>query len=431
MVAPIKYRSVFTGQEIDEAIATMRASSLGIGLLVNDFSGGVSKIASAELAKILKTTVDANDEPAHIKAQLMSIPNAKVLSDVEYNRVVNLGNTVAFRGSFANADARATATNTESVGYIGGEITFIADDGSHDHLPEFSTWDWNNSVWRKVQLYNEGGTFPVVVATASATNLFNFKANRYSAIKVLIVSSNGNGTQKQVQEALITHIGTDTYISVYNEVGNANLISLSSVYNKDINNLLTIVAQDFTHVSWNPTGIAPSGAAGLAPDGSLTANSLLETATNNAHTLAFGLNSLGSVTLQRRFSIYAKANGRTTMRGWSTGTGDQTAQLFDLTGAGTATGSLSPTIAAVGGGWYRCSWLVPADQAGNVVFGPTDGAVSDTNLYSGNASQGILVWGAMLNTTGVLGDYVVPTVSVVVTTLAANVNVAGKVIAMI
>lgn len=238
MATPQKYISVFTGAEIDQAISEMRGA-LSASLIVNDFTtGGAGKIASAELAKILKQQVDANNLPANIKAQLLSVPNTKVLTDAEYARLNYLTSTTAFRGGFTNAASRAAALTSEYVGYTGNEVTFLVDDGSGDSLSEFSRWDIPSSSWKKIKLYNEGGTTPQVVATASTITLLTFRKDRYNTMKALVSVQNSGATSRQVQEVLITFIGADTYISVYNEVGNAtNLFTLGSSISGDFVNL--------------------------------------------------------------------------------------------------------------------------------------------------------------------------------------------------
>lgn len=222
------YRSVYTGQEIDQAIADMRGA-LSVNLIVNDFSGGTGRIASAELAKTLNASIIANDQPTHIKSQLASIPDAHLLSDAEYAQIGYTDRTIAFRGVFATAAARDAAIGSEYAKYKGSELSFLQDDDSGDGLSEFSSWDAVAGVWRKVKLYNVGGTIPQTIATASATNFLSFRFARYNTMKVLVQASTLDGKQRQVQEAILTYINGDVYISVYSELGNnTGLFTLST-----------------------------------------------------------------------------------------------------------------------------------------------------------------------------------------------------------
>lgn len=222
------YRSVYTGAEIDQAIADMQGA-LSAQLIVNDFSGGTGKVASAELAKILNNNIIANDQPEHIKSQLTSIADSHLLTDAEYSKFSFLERSSAFRGGFANAAARDTAISSEYAGYLGNEISFLQDDGSGDNLSEFSRWDSVAGAWRKIQLYNTGGSVPTTIATAGANNFLSFRFARYNTMKAMVQASTLDGTQRQVQEAVLTYVHGDVYISVYNELGNnTGLFSLST-----------------------------------------------------------------------------------------------------------------------------------------------------------------------------------------------------------
>jgi len=241
-MATQKYISIYTGAEIDQAITEMRGA-LSASNIVNDFSGGTTKVASAELAKILKGMIDTNNQPSNIKTQLLSVPDTHVLTDAEYAALGHLGRATSFRGSYNNAAARDTALTSEYVSYVGNEVTFIYDDGSGDSLSEFSRWNPNTLRWEKIQLYNAAGTPPQTIATASAYTLFSYRQARYNTMKALVSVSSADGTQRQIQEALITYVGTDTYISVYNEVGNAS----------NLFNLTTSIASGYVNLIVNTT----------------------------------------------------------------------------------------------------------------------------------------------------------------------------------
>jgi hypothetical protein len=241
------YRSVYTGAEIDQAIADMQGA-LSAQLIVNDFSGGTGKIASAELAKILNNSIIANDQPTHIRSQLTSIPDSHVLTDAEYSKFNFLTSSSGFRGRFVNSSARDTALSTEYPGYTGKEISFIDDDGSGDNLSELSRWDVSSGSWKKVQLYNAGGSVPVTIAAAGANNFLSFRFARYNTMKAMVQVSTADGTQRQVQEAMLTYIHGDVYISVYSEVGNnSGLFSLSTAV--DSTNVYLVVTTTQANLS--------------------------------------------------------------------------------------------------------------------------------------------------------------------------------------
>ena len=174
---------------------------------------------------------------------------------------------------------------------------------------------------------------------------------------------------------------------------NATLIDSTGKLTYAPNNLATW-SEDFSNAVWTSSsaGVTVATDATVAPNGTTTADKLAETATTDTHRRGFAISSLARA--QYVFSVYAKAAERTILRGWSFSGGDTNEQTFNLAN-GTCTGSLNPIITPVGNGWYRCSFTVPAANAGSVVFGPSDGT-GGTNAYPGVAGFGIFVWGAQL-----------------------------------
>lgn len=157
---------------------------------------------------------------------------------------------------------------------------------------------------------------------------------------------------------------------------------------------LILRSEEFDDVMWTSQaqGITVASNSILAPDGTLTADKLNETATTDYHRRGQNIN--GSVGSVRRFSIYAKAGERTVARGWSWAGGDTSQQTFNLL-TGTVVGTLNPTMTYIFDGWWRCEFDVPSAH-GQVIFGPSDGVVTGTNMYAGVANSGIYVWGAQL-----------------------------------
>jgi hypothetical protein len=135
----------------------------------------------------------------------------------------------------------------------------------------------------------------------------------------------------------------------------------------------------------------------LAPAGTLTADKILETAVTNSHgvyaTFTYGAGLTYTAT------VYAKAAERS----WvyiGADTAAAEAVFFDLSGSG-AVGSAGTgytgTITPAGDGWFRCQVVFAQATAlppNYFVIGASTG--NGTTNYAGNASNGILIWGAQL-----------------------------------
>lgn len=130
-----------------------------------------------------------------------------------------------------------------------------------------------------------------------------------------------------------------------------------------------------------------------APNGTLTADSLIENFATDIHiTFQIVTISAGVTTI----SVYAKANTRNHIVLYSYDNVSQFyfSNIFDLSN-GTTTGA-NQSIENVGNGWYRCSFTFTTTVSGAHY---TYVALSNgTNInYAGNGSGGVYIWGAQLN----------------------------------
>lgn len=184
-------------------------------------------------------------------------------------------------------------------------------------------------------------------------------------------------------------------------------------------NLVTY-SEQFNDASWIVDGTTVTENSIVAPNGALTGDKLIETATTAAHRI---YDELGvAVSTAYTASVYAKAgerswvslSGPTNNRAW-----------FNLaTGAvGTVNAGLTASIQAVGNGWYRCF----VTQTTGSTQGYLDvGIASADNTYSytGDGTSGIFVWGAQLET-GTFATSYIPTTGSTVTRAGDVTDITG------
>jgi len=162
-------------------------------------------------------------------------------------------------------------------------------------------------------------------------------------------------------------------------------------------NLLTY-SQEFDNAAWTETATTISADATTAPDGTSTAEKVLETTANTTHNLSQTFTASGE---QAVFSIFAKKSEREFIKvvlrqALASGT-VYADSVFNLT-AGTveSTGSGTAQIVDVGGGWYRCIVIgTPAAGSGRAAFVRTMFDAT-TDVYVGAVTDGLFVWGAQL-----------------------------------
>jgi hypothetical protein len=160
-------------------------------------------------------------------------------------------------------------------------------------------------------------------------------------------------------------------------------------------NLLTW-SEQFDNAAWVKADATVTANAGVAPDGTTTADKLVEnTAANVIHRLQATVSLGGSVDAAPYvFSIYAKADGRSIIRIYDNNQNTSGVSFFDLSAGTVASGTGS--IVSFGNGWYRCS-VFPLRNFSTSAVPRVELVQSGTTVqYTGDGTSGVLLWGAQL-----------------------------------
>jgi hypothetical protein len=200
--------------------------------------------------------------------------------------------------------------------------------------------------------------------------------------------------------------------------GDLSVVRATSATRVDANGLIEIPrtnlalrSEEFNDASWVKERITVSANATTAPDGTLTADKVIENTDNNSHRIRQNLSSTSG--LSYSLSSYIKAAGRTKARVFVGGINAYCD--FDLT-SGTIIGSpinCTASIQNVGDGWYRCSisYLQNTTSGAQLhLFAPLDS--SGNFSYTGNGVDGIFVWGAQLEEGVTATEYIPTTTSI-------------------
>lgn len=169
-------------------------------------------------------------------------------------------------------------------------------------------------------------------------------------------------------------------------------------------------SEAFDNVAWAVEGTSVAANVAAAPNGSLTAERLTETAVTSAHALS---QTVTLVAGRYKYSVYLKKGSGATAPDWVQLTFG--GNSFDWANFNLSTGAIglqsgsSAAIAPVGDGWYRCS-LDCVPTAGNtsvqVAFTNNTNASSRRPSYAGATTSDVLVWGAQLSDSASLDPYV-------------------------
>ena len=198
--------------------------------------------------------------------------------------------------------------------------------------------------------------------------------------------------------------------------------SLGLLIEESRTNLLTYSAQ-FDNAAWTKANLSVTADTIVAPDGTLSGEKLVESATTSVHSVT----QLVSVTSGTAYTatIYAKASQRSFLI--IQPFGNSFVAYFNLTTGAVGTVNGSPTstsITSVGNGWYRCSITATASSTGSVNFFAYTAATDGTASYAGDGFSGIFIWGAQLEA-GAFATSYIPTVASQVTRAADAASMTG------
>ena len=186
-----------------------------------------------------------------------------------------------------------------------------------------------------------------------------------------------------------------------------NIGTLQPYYPTTVKNALGY-SQEFDNAAWTKTNSTITANATAAPDGSVTADKLVEDTANAAHFVQSASLTAQSGTAYT-FSCYAKAAGRSRFELLAFAL-TLTGRGFDLSNGTTFTntaGLSEPTassITPVGNGWYRCSVTANGSGLSSTVRAYLNNGT--TFSYTGDGTSGIFIWGAQLSDSASLDPYV-------------------------
>jgi hypothetical protein len=179
---------------------------------------------------------------------------------------------------------------------------------------------------------------------------------------------------------------------------------------------LVLYSQEFDNAYWPKFQTTVTANSTTAPDGTATADSLVNDGANNYHGTRFAPFTANSE--PKTLSVFFKANQITNVSISLTGSGgyltNGAVATFDLT-AGTVskTGGaayVSSSITALADGWYRCSLTA---QNSGLIYGwfwlnstnnPTYAGFG-YETFAGTAGDSVFVWGAQLEARSSLTAY--------------------------
>jgi len=184
---------------------------------------------------------------------------------------------------------------------------------------------------------------------------------------------------------------------------------------------LVLQSQTFNVSPWALSNTTVTANATTAPDGTSTADKIIEDSANSAHAI---YQALGTTSGPCTFSVYAKADTRSWLN-LNTYIAGVRNTWFDLTNGvvGTVAAGCTATITSVGSGWYRCS--VTTTGGSTTFFELWLATGNNVTTYAGNGTSGLFVWGAQLEQRSTVTTYT-PTTTAAITNYVPVLLTAGN-----
>lgn len=171
---------------------------------------------------------------------------------------------------------------------------------------------------------------------------------------------------------------------------------------------LLLRSEEFDDASWTKTRCSVTANAIAAPDGSVTADRINEDTTpTSTHLAAQGGALISVIGARYTYSVYAKADGRDWLvlspgsvwgYAWFNVSSGTLGTVVDGGGATTA------SITEAGNGWYRCIVSATAVDARGLQL--LLASSSNSVTYTGDGTSGIYLWGAQLEQSSTVGEYI-------------------------
>lgn len=220
--------------------------------------------------------------------------------------------------------------------------------------------------------------------------------------------------------------------------GDLDVVRATSATRVDENGLIEIPrtnlllrSEEFDNASWNKLNVTVIGNVTTAPNGTLTADKIIATATNANHIVYNSLSSFVS-SQSYNFSYYAKSAEYTKIAIRIGGAGYSIVNRAEINlSNGTIIyqqGFTSLQVQAVGNGWYRIqgTFIPASDIVANIQpLSDSYSVVADNYRFLGDDTSGIFVWGAQLEVGNVATEYI-PTTSVIRTRFAGITQDGGS-----
>lgn len=413
-------------------------SADNLDITANDFSswfkpsqgtllwrGTISRISPSATYKLLEISDSTSDESILLSVDNSSTPINKIkysvvdggneqisissagsaARDTEYRVTMGYGSDdflFSVNGEIIGEDTAGTLPTVSKINLGSG----IGGNHFYGHIKEISYWNrrLDTEVTRLISSVSYNDARSLILEFDKMENLDsrisfsrNSTASYFNSIGVL---STASANVPRIDYHPLTHQNLGLFV----EESRTNLILRSA---------------DLSDSYWTKSNVTVSADNSVSPDGTTSADLILEEATVSAHQIVRS-ETIDSTTAYYTFSVFVKAAGRTKGSLVVNASNNYFLAEFDLTsktisGSSTGTGQhIISEIQELDNDWYRISTTGRTGQNSvtSLILRLND---DDINLtYLGDITKGMFAWGFQLEQGGSVTSYI-PTVGSTVT----------------
>jgi hypothetical protein len=178
---------------------------------------------------------------------------------------------------------------------------------------------------------------------------------------------------------------------------------------------LVLRSAEFDNATWAKGNLTVTANATTAPDGTLTADKLVENTATAERNIQINVNATGSVVYT--FSVFAKAAERSKFQIYLGASATPVGANFDLATGTTPNALLGASMVQYPNGWYKCSVTFTHSSSGTKGISIYPAVLFSPLTYQGDGASGLFLWGAQMEAGSFPTSYI-PTTTATVTRAA-------------
>jgi hypothetical protein len=326
--------------------------------------------------------------------------------------------------TFGTASKSSNVATAPDGNFTADSITLPAASGVLDNIPVSASTTYTFSVYIRgtpgttIRILSNANSSGLVANTVTVSGVWQrysvtFTTNSGDISTSIQFDSGGGNTfyvwGAQVEAGAFPTSHIPTVAATVTRAADVASITGSNFGTTRTN--LLVRSEEFDNASWTKTRSSVTANAITAPNGTLTADELVEdTTVTSSHNIGQSISFTSGTTYT--VSVFAKATASPRFLQIIFPSGGFTATrrpVFDLlNGIASAATDTTASIQNIGNGWYRCigSMLATNTNSASIQLQLANTYTNSVSTYTGDGVSGVYIWGAQLEVGSAVTPYI-------------------------